>query len=565
MATKSHSKNVKPFGIFQIRAYVSIVLDMDKLNYDTWRELFETHCLTFGILGHLDGTSAPTSSDRVSWTEHDGLVKMWIYGTIFESILDTVLKTKCIARDLWLAIENLFRDNKEARALQLDNELRNLSVGDLTIHEYCKKLKSLSDLLANVDSPVSKKNLVMHMLNGLTNKFDSIINVIKHKTPFPSFSIARSMLIMEEERLKKTIRPTPASVPDVLVTSSDPPQRNTNSRGGRGRGRGERYNNNNHNRGGRYNNNNTNSWNNTPPPPSSWPYGNTYSFPYGYPPHLPPHPSYYHGLSYVAHPQQQQTHHHRSDSLLGPPSRNHCEMHLAQSVSPTLSGEQIPTALAHAFNTMSLQDPYDPAWVMDSGATTHVTQQQGTLRPIFNLGSLLLIKVANGSLAPVTTMGNGSIPSSSRPLSLNNVLVCTSMIKNLISVRRFVTDNNCTVEFDPFGFSVKDLPTQTPLLQCNSPGPLYSVTLPDCHALPLALSTGAVWHNRLGHLNNNSLCRLASSSPSISNNTGNLSTLCHACQLGKHTRLPFVSSISIVSSPFDIVHSDLWTSPIFES
>ncbi|GJT00022.1 ribonuclease H-like domain-containing protein [Tanacetum coccineum] len=41
-----------------------------------------------------------------------------------------------------------------------------------------------------------------------------------------------------------------------------------------------------------------------------------------------------------------------------------------------------------------------------------------------------------------------------------------------------------------------------------------------------------------------------------------LPALCHACQLGKHTKLPFYSSESNVGSVFDIIHSDLWTSPI---
>ena len=38
--------------------------------------------------------------------------------------------------------------------------------------------------------------------------------------------------------------------------------------------------------------------------------------------------------------------------------------------------------------------------------------------------------------------------------------------------------------------------------------------------------------------------------------------LCHACQLGKHVRLPFYHLESVVESIFDIVHSDVWTSPI---
>ncbi|GJW59700.1 ribonuclease H-like domain-containing protein [Tanacetum coccineum] len=43
------------------------------------------------------------------------------------------------------------------------------------------------------------------------------------------------------------------------------------------------------------------------------------------------------------------------------------------------------------------------------------------------------------------------------------------------------------------------------------------------------------------------------------------SHLCHACQLGKHVRLSFTSSDSIVTRSFEIVHSDIWTSPIASS
>jgi hypothetical protein len=38
--------------------------------------------------------------------------------------------------------------------------------------------------------------------------------------------------------------------------------------------------------------------------------------------------------------------------------------------------------------------------------------------------------------------------------------------------------------------------------------------------------------------------------------------LCHACQLGHHIRLPFVSSTSHVDNNFDLIHCDLWTSSI---
>lgn len=56
----NYAASDKPFGISQIHAYIPIVLDLEKMNYDVWRELFETHYLMFGILGHLDGTKVAT-------------------------------------------------------------------------------------------------------------------------------------------------------------------------------------------------------------------------------------------------------------------------------------------------------------------------------------------------------------------------------------------------------------------------------------------------------------------------------------------------------------------------
>ena len=253
--------NDKPYGISQIKAYIPITLDMSKLNYDKWRELFETHCVSFGVVQHLDGSSTPTPKTEKEWKERDGLVKMWIYGTISDSIIDTILKKNATARDLWLSIESLFRDNKEARALQLENELRTMVIGDLSIHDYCQKMKTTADLLANIDAPVSERALVSHLLNGLSDKFDSIINVVQHKVPFPTLLEARSMLQMEETRLSKQTKPTARhhdtqSSSTVLCTETETNPRNFNNSGRGNRGRNRGGNGGNRSRGkGRFSNN----------------------------------------------------------------------------------------------------------------------------------------------------------------------------------------------------------------------------------------------------------------------------------------------------------------------
>ncbi|GJY47736.1 ribonuclease H-like domain-containing protein [Tanacetum coccineum] len=69
------------------------------------------------------------------------------------------------------------------------------------------------------------------------------------------------------------------------------------------------------------------------------------------------------------------------------------------------------------------------------------------------------------------------------------------------------------------------------------------------------------WHQRLGHPRVKSGFILFRRN-FISCNKEKPLVLCHACQLGKYVRLPFVSSDTVISSCFDIIHSDVWTSPI---
>ncbi|GJV20426.1 ribonuclease H-like domain-containing protein, partial [Tanacetum coccineum] len=96
----------------------------------------------------------------------------------------------------------------------------------------------------------------------------------------------------------------------------------------------------------------------------------------------------------------------------------------------------------------------------------------------------------------------------------------------------------------------------------SSPAPTtreFTSPSPTLHAL-LSVSP-STWHQRLGHPDKDVSCSLKSRQY-ISYNKEKSSHLCHACQLGKHVRLPFTSSDSIITRSFEIMHYDIWTSPI---
>jgi hypothetical protein len=202
--------------------------------------------------------------------------------------------------------------------------------------------------------------------------------------------------------------------------------------------------------------------------------------------------------------------------------------------------------------------------VADSGVSYHTTPDAGirssTSPPHPSLPSSIV--VGNGSALPVTSVGAAVLPG---PFRLTNVLVAPNIIQNLLYVRQFTTNNSCSMEFDPFGLSVKDLATRTLLARCESPGPLYKLRLPasptSTSAPPVlaAAASSVTWHRRLAHPGRDVMSKL-SSSTSVSGCRGSLEHLCHACQLGRHVRLLFPTSSARAAGTFDLIHCDVWTS-----
>jgi hypothetical protein len=201
-------------------------------------------------------------------------------------------------------------------------------------------------------------------------------------------------------------------------------------------------------------------------------------------------------------------------------------------------------------------------WFLDSGASTHMAAHPGNLSHSFPTSTDSRIIVGNGAGLPISHIGSTNFPSSSRPLSLNNVIVSPHLIQNLVSVKALSHDNSVTVEFHASGFSVKDARTRMVLHQCESPGDLYPVQASSTPgAGPRAFSAGVdLWHARLGHPSANTLHQIMRGFSFFYNKKAAHSW--EACRVGKHVRLPFSNSSTVASFPFELIHSDVWTFPI---
>nr|GEX04786.1 hybrid signal transduction histidine kinase M [Tanacetum cinerariifolium] len=68
-----------------------------------------------------------------------------------------------------------------SKAINLDNELRSIKIGKMTVNEYCTKIKSMADRLKNLCCVVSEKNLVIYTVDGLDSRFATLVKIMLKK------------------------------------------------------------------------------------------------------------------------------------------------------------------------------------------------------------------------------------------------------------------------------------------------------------------------------------------------------------------------------------------------
>ncbi|PWA37042.1 hypothetical protein CTI12_AA594320 [Artemisia annua] len=193
----------------------------------------------YDVHHHLDtpASTSTTPPDPLHDT-NDSLVVMWMYSTISTKLVDMVIDDSTTAHEVWKKLRDLFHDNKASRIIQLDNEIRNMVIGNMSVTDYFQDIKSKADRLANLGSKVSDSSLVTYTINGLRAKFPEIVRIIRHREPLPSFDQVRSMILLEESDMAQITQALSSdnlnsSSPTVLVASTtNNPRPGTNSNSG---------------------------------------------------------------------------------------------------------------------------------------------------------------------------------------------------------------------------------------------------------------------------------------------------------------------------------------------
>lgn len=435
------------------------------------------------------------------------------------------------SKQLWEILETAFASPSTSRIVNLHFDLQECKQNDDSVSKYLYRAKAIWDQLAAAGSPMSMKEFIVNVFKGIRPEYHTVMATIDARPETVTFSTLLGLLLNQELLYQKTnsqissVVPSPTTIIDSSVSPSANLAQKNNSTGSRQfHGYNKKNFRQNGNNRGRTFNNNLN--------------GN------------------FRGHNFNNH--QNATQGFRTDR--GPK----CQIcfhfnHTAANCDQRYNHAQLSSA-----NIASFYQSASPIhqWLPDTGATHHATPDIASLSRADSYTGNDTLQVGNGNGLNIKHVGSTSFISNSSNFVLNDILHVPSLTKSLLSVNKFTTDNDVFFEFHPTYFVVKDRKSGRALLSGPSKHGMYQFSTsifsspPSPSAFLSAKASSDRWHNRLGHPHSRVLHQILRDNKlpvSIHN-----MTLCHACQLGKASRLHLPLTNNRVTSVLELLYSDVW-------
>jgi hypothetical protein len=227
---------------------------------------------------------------------------------------------------------------------------------------------------------------------------------------------------------------------------------------------------------------------------------------------------------------------------------------------------QLAAMVAHTNSAYEEQQ-----WLADSGANAHITNQLKNLQIQQPFRQKEEVAVGNGIGIQIKNTSSTLFHSPHSSFKMSNILHCPQASTNLLSIKKFCKDNFCYFILTLSHYFVKDLLTHATLLEWRSENGLYPLKLgrnlcKENKTFTVFLgirTTSLVWHFRLRHPFLEIVNHVVKEqSLPISSYNFNKTASCASCQLGKSKRQPFHAFTHASLQPLELIHSDIWTSPV---
>ena len=511
-------------------------LDVD--NYATWKTRMRFLLITKGLWSAISAEEVDPDTDLKA------LAQIGLY--VKEHHLAT-LERFATAKAAWQHLEELYQAKSNARKLHLRKELTQLKMRTAEpLTKYVARAQDIQAQLRAAGHEVGDTEVAWSVLAGLPSEYDTVVTVLETATERDMrLDDILPKLLQVEQRQQKIERP------DEKALTAKP----------------------------------------------SYGYSNRQGKPFGRDSSMPVSGSagricFYCGKSGHIRSECQQKQRDDAARRLRPPAYQRRlpqqQRHQRPERPPHGQYSAIALTARSAAHTAALSSsdccttrtttPSTTHWVLDSGASRHITPDANLLFNTRPPSKDITITFGNGGTGKAAAVGDVMLrtTSAAAPLVLTNVLHIPEASENLLSVRYATqrgldftfTSSDCKIrQGDTILASAPSHKSDIYYLsgECLTPAMDDPALTGQAHAATTPKETPQLWHKRFGHLGYDNLAKLQThgmvtgiSTTADEFSAASRSSLCESCVLGKQHRLPFQPSTSPAASrPLQLLHTDL--------
>ena len=123
------------------------------------------------------------------------------------------------ARDIWASLNDEYESPSIATVMSLNSQLQRIKKLDIPLSEYLSRLKFVFDKFATIGEPLSYRDKLTRILEGLPEEYDNFVTSIHNRSDRPSLQEVHSLLHTYEYRLSQRSVDQNLNFPQANVTT----------------------------------------------------------------------------------------------------------------------------------------------------------------------------------------------------------------------------------------------------------------------------------------------------------------------------------------------------------
>ena len=153
----------------------------------------------------IQGTSTPVPNpDHELWWQTDQVIQSWLLGSVTDQLQSVVVHCTT-SHEIWTTLDNHFNRPSNSRLFELQHKLQTVTKATKTMEVYLQEIKTISDQLTSIGSPMTEVMKIFTALRGLGKDFEPIKTAIEgtiDSQPSTTFDSIMPRLVAFDNRLK---------------------------------------------------------------------------------------------------------------------------------------------------------------------------------------------------------------------------------------------------------------------------------------------------------------------------------------------------------------------------